>query len=314
MIKFYFFLFLLHLFFHPCISGLYPDLLTAISNCSHPRFVSTCLILKDESWKDNFEVEAKVYTNKYATEIMSSFPQAKADDIYVYLHSHFPSKKVYGFAILDKILEKIRTSGLFAKLTRLIIIGYNIPVDAVYLLDQFNDIRKVYYANQTHQMSNYFEFPSLSILQYHAKHFHHPEAKLLYLHLKGVTQFQDNVRSYVRESMLYFSVVLHQQSLSLLEKGWDTSGISYLGTPYFHYSGNFFWIRAESAAKNPNISDYFWHWRFGAEQWPLSSIQGCRAFRPPFDNHQLWINFISGKKPEDSHSLFLASNISSPQC
>lgn len=255
-----------------------------------PDRANECLNSKSFPWRDPKEKFAKFLAEAISYNISKNFPIARQSDIYIYIHAHFPKNHLHGYVILDKVLDKIRISGLFNVATKVVIMGYNTPENIIDLFEQYPKNKIFFYRNTT-QLQEFFEFPTLALLYHHSIKHHSHNTKILYLHLKGITNFQDKIRAYIRDAMLKFTVDLFQQSIDMLENGWATTGINYLEVPYKHYAGNFLWIKSISASRNANIKDLFWHWRFGAELWPLSGIQNCRIFIPELTPGILWKSY-----------------------
>ena len=112
---------------------------------------------------------------------------------------------------------------------------------------------------------SYYEYPTLAILHHHSHHMH-PRAKVLYMHTKGSTNPGDENRHHLFLSMLHFNVGLYNQSLGLLDAGWDTSGFRLLknhGWPT-HYSGNFWWASAEKLTHTVSPMELVWYWRYAS--------------------------------------------------
>lgn len=72
---------------------------------------------------------------------------------------------------------------------------------------------------------------------------------ICYFHLKGLTKRTDpNVLNW-RDYMEYWTIDRWEDNVDELNRGVDTVGCNYIESPWPHYSGNFWWSRAEYIRK-----------------------------------------------------------------
>lgn len=257
---------------------------------------------------DNVKNDIIEQSMKYLNKLNESEKQ-NPETVLIYIHAYIPKEKVMaGYLILDKILDRIRFSGLLYRATKIYLICYDERGPIFYLTHQYytnprnNNLIVV---TELMKYYKYNEFPTLLFLQTQARYLH-PQSKLLYLHSKGVTKFSDKGRAVLRDCMSYFCINLFDQSLQLLRQGWLTAGIHYMDDPWPHYSGNFFWLQAQAASNNTDVREINWYWRYGAERWALSHLsKPCKIFR-----FGLYFNEIVQDVIEKYH----LHNIPSPRC
>jgi hypothetical protein len=121
----------------------------------------------------------------------------------------------------------------------------------------------------------------------------HREARLLYVHTKGVSYPQrcQTVEDWI-ELLLHFVVREHQSCLTALAH-YDTVGCNHLGEPRPHYSGNFWWARAAHVASLPDVPSGDRH----AAEWWILGAPGTRAL-------SLWdsgVNHYKERYPRDRY-------------
>ena len=203
---------------------------------------------------------------------------------YVYIHAFKLKHQIGGYLILDKLLERMRTSGLLMETTLVYVVmtGYYTKVHVDELLLQYprSKVKLIDFGR-----NKYFEYPTLAIMQEHARTLH-PLSRLLYMHTKGVTKFQENS---VRKVLIYFHISLFKEKIKLLDAGWDTVGIMTIFDSEIHYfNGNFFWTKPRHILNTLNVTDLVWDWRYGAERWIMSNTSlSCRVFHSNYthDRH-----------------------------
>jgi hypothetical protein len=125
----------------------------------------------------------------------------------------------------------------------------------------------------TEAQSTRYEFPTLRALWQFAHSL--AEARLLYVHLKGVSRGQ--VKSTWRDKMLDACVMRHREALDALDTH-DVAGMKWKtnhGAP--HFSGNFWWA---TAAYIRTLEDPT-HYRHSGH--PLSNQEGGRY------NAEFWV-------------------------
>jgi hypothetical protein len=114
-----------------------------------------------------------------------------------------------------------------------------------------------------------FEFPTLAAAQQFACA--HPEAKLLYFHVKGASRgYEDSTSKYQisfwRRYMEYFTIECWQACVAALEDC-DACGVEIRSDPAPHFSGNFWWANATYLATLPPVECCNRADRVAAELW-----------------------------------------------
>jgi hypothetical protein len=204
----------------------------------------------------------------------SSSPNSVYIYIHVYVHSQEPLRAT---VVLDKLLNSLRYYGLMQIASQIFLCVYG-PSAMIHELLQFYQA-KFTVLEKTSEFDSYFEFPSLTILHQHSRHYH-PNSTVLYMHSKGTTAMSDNTKSFWRETMIGWNVGMHKYQRELLSKGWLTSGLLLKIAPWPHYSGNFFWSQSGFLAKKPSLRSLIWQWRYGAERWLLAEEENiCRNYK-----------------------------------
>lgn len=152
-------------------------------------------------------------------------------------------------ALLDRVGERLQqyfalcsSSGLLDAVERIVVcyVGTN---------DQpvLPSSPKIYYQNVSSDLME-FEVPTQEALYEYACE--NKDAKILYLHTKGVGK---EVNSCIEEwvaYMIHFLVRKWQDAINQLEN-FATCGVDLSSEPTLHYSGNFWWARADYIASLP---------------------------------------------------------------
>jgi hypothetical protein len=79
--------------------------------------------------------------------------------------------------------------------------------------------------------------------------------KILYIHTKGVTNENPNIRDW-REYMFYFNCERFRDALATLDT-YDTYGVDFKLEPVRHYSGNFWWANSSYLRNLKPIKETF---------------------------------------------------------
>jgi hypothetical protein len=278
---------------------------------------TTCWVANQTMWNlDHHMLQSKAQAIELARLHAPSTYSEYADKFvgtYVYIHAFTLKDQIGGYLILDKLLESMRTSGLLteAALIYVVMTGYFTNVQVDELLSQYprSKVKLIEIEN-----NDYFEFPTLAIMQEHARTLH-PLSRLLYMHTKGVTKFHENRE---RKIMIYFHISLFKEKLKLLDAGWDTVGIITIFDQEIHYfNGNFFWTKPRYILNTLNVTDLVWDWRYGAERWIMSNISlSCRVFHSNY-THGLHVQ-LYGEDEDNSavvHTDYMTvSQPVHPQC
>uniref|UniRef100_A0A6C0C8Q8 Uncharacterized protein n=1 Tax=viral metagenome TaxID=1070528 RepID=A0A6C0C8Q8_9ZZZZ len=146
--------------------------------------------------------------------------------------------------ILNQIVSKVLRE-LINELDYLYIvnIGENI-VETDFINEK---IRIINYSNNT----QLFEKPTLNLMRCFSKY--HQDAKILYLHTKGITYPSDYVQiSDWRNLLIFFLVERYRTCLKLLDE-YDVVGSNFSLDPHPHFSGNFWWSTSKHINTLPEI-------------------------------------------------------------
>jgi hypothetical protein len=136
----------------------------------------------------------------------------------------------------------------------------------------------------------------------------------LYFHTKGITStlrhFHNNPKEidlfrtyqYWRYYLNYGVLERWKDCVSALDSGYDTAGINYQTFPHTHYSGNFWWSKANHIKKLPDPATYEWF-----NELQRKSTDGW--FRQASDRFadEQWICF-----GDDTKSFNVGKSISNP--
>jgi hypothetical protein len=244
--------------------------------------------------KDQSMIGAKKYVTMMAKTqlpIKSTNPR----NIFVYIHAHFTKNSLEALVVLDKLLESVHSSGLIYNVTRLYIVftGYYTDEQVFNTMLQYSsgwpplNIFKILL-----DVKSYFELPTLAIMQHHS-YYMNEEAKVLYMHTKGVTKFADHGAAYTRALLLYCNVQLFELSIKRLELGWEASSCVFLDRgKYSIYDGNFFWTTAGKIRTLWNVTELVWYWRYAAEIWIFSGHNHCKMFKSNITSYSKEMSFL----------------------
>ena len=148
-------------------------------------------------------------------------------------------------AIVKEQLALVQDSGLADACDRItvVVVGPKIK-RARQLIQELIPGNKVRIIHGGKELDQY-EFPSIAAARNIAQN--SPNAKILYLHTKGVshyrTPFEENV-AYWRCYLNYFVIEKWRACVEALDS-FDLCGVDWLEKPELHFSGNFWWSRAD---------------------------------------------------------------------
>ena len=153
--------------------------------------------------------------------------------------------------ITQEQLTRLQNSGLAKACNHLTVTVVGSEIKAVHALFQKTPFRQkvqiIHVGNDLHQ----YEFPAIEMVS-EISH-KHPNANILYMHTKGVTHHgtvtEKNVRLW-RRYLEYFVIDQWRACVEALESadlcGVDwIDGAKWLAQPELHFSGNFWWARAD---------------------------------------------------------------------
>jgi hypothetical protein len=137
-------------------------------------------------------------------------------------------------SVVDEQLELMRTSGLYAKMSRLFV-GLLGPDRSAFDLHD-PKIEVVYYESDFTR----FEFPTIQFLhQFCQSH----DGLVFYLHTKGVFTNSPCTQDW-RRYMQHFVIERHDECIRALAES-DVCGVDWQQHPWPHFSGNFWWARCD---------------------------------------------------------------------
>jgi len=152
-------------------------------------------------------------------------------------------------------------------------------LDYLYIVNVGEDIIATDFMNEKIKIINYsnntqlFEKPTLNLMLCFSKYHH--DAKILYLHTKGVSYPSEYTQiSDWRNLLIYFLVERYRYCLKLLDE-YDVVGSNYADNPHPHFSGNFWW----STSKHINtLSPIASNVRHDCEWWLFSDNQNIKKY------------------------------------
>ena len=259
--------------------------------------------------------QVKISQNTYLPPLYQNYlaKYYKKDEIPVYIYIHICCMNDW-FDIFNSLFFKIKNSGLYSKVTQ---IRCSILGD---------------YRNYKHL----FEDPKISIL-FHSYDVQlrekqtinllyrdvlsmKDEAYILYLHTKGITHkdvdLKKNVNDWI-EYMCYFNIYQYEKCLKLLSM-YNGVGVNLFedksqNIPY-HYSGNFWWSKVSNLRKldyivdNYNNSPEFWVTK---NEGPFISLwhSNTHHYNSPYpkyhyENKPIKVNIIEKKKESKKIAFF----------
>ena len=157
---------------------------------------------------------------------------------------HSCTLPIYNTEKLDELLQRIKDSGCLKYIERIFINNIGTPIDPYKY--ETDSIKVINHSDDT----KYFENCTLKMLYLYAQH--NPDAKILYLHTKGVSHKRDTycVPGIIdwTNFMIHSLVDHHADCIKLLEHV-EMIGVNYRDTLYYtdksHFSGNYWWTRAD---------------------------------------------------------------------
>lgn len=156
-----------------------------------------------------------------------------------YVYIHICCKNNWS-EVVEKLLSDIKESGLYDKVTKIrcmLLVEY---IDLTILLDP-----KIEIIGFSPDYSLYEQATINKIYQDSLKE----DFKVLYLHSKGI-KFNGNnpcVIDWIKY-MSYFNIYKHEDCLKLLDVH-DAVGVNLIDESVLHFSGNFWWSKAEHIRK-----------------------------------------------------------------
>lgn len=183
---------------------------------------------------------------------------------------------------LDMVLESAKE---IRELDSIVINNIGLPLDTTFYTSQDPRIKVIHCSDDP----KLFEIPTLKLISEFAED--HPNAKILYLHSKGISYPKDSCvyecsSDWIR-MMLHFVCKESAKCLEALETA-DTAGCNFSELPLPHYSGNFWWANARYIK---GLSTGFLKNKMSAEMW-LFSGGATKSVR-----HSSGINHFTGVYP-----------------
>lgn len=186
-----------------------------------------------------------------------------------------------GLSILKELIDRITENSLDIVLEkiRVCILGKT-NKQLISNIENYHSKIEIIYTNENIKL---YEYPTLKLIYDFCQHNH--DSNILYIHTKGATKPTIKGEIKWRQYMSYFVIDKYQNSLNVLDQGYDTSGCE-LKTgenkfKYLHYAGNFWWAKSEYIGQqlpDPQIfvtQTIFFReskiYRFFAEEWIMMS-------------------------------------------
>jgi hypothetical protein len=189
-------------------------------------------------------------------------------DIPIYIFYHLCPKSadnVRHLIIIDEQINELIRSGLYEKCNA-VFYGCSCKGCDTFLenyLSKYSKFKRLddaivpnmkSYENMT--INSMLEFAKKSQVEFYG----------LYLHTKGTSAVSETQNSW-RQFMMYFLVANYKICLDILNRGFYTCGVNYLGAPTKHYAGNFFWFDSNYVKQLDYIPKQEICDRFKAEFW-----------------------------------------------
>jgi hypothetical protein len=233
------------------------------------------------------EKHKRVYNYDTFMEYNSNF--YKEYPIYIFMHV---CNLHNGIQIFYEQLNSIVESGLYDKCKNILvcIVGKKFEIPS----DKYSKLLLLYQDDNP----KYYEVKTINYIKYIAERVN-PNARILYVHTKGVRKNGDEVcvRSW-RKLLEHWIVTNHDICLQYLIN-YDSVGSNVINMSpstgpenqylfyvnpnhFFHYSGNFWWTTAKHVSKLPlllhNPNKHAVSTRCRAENWILSGLPHMRGF------------------------------------
>jgi hypothetical protein len=160
--------------------------------------------------------------------------------------------------IVQKLLDRIRSSGLYDKVLeiRISILGDDSDGgDGSPLLVADNGkIKQVFHSMDM----NLREHCTIQRIYDDVLLSMNSDYKILYIHSKGVG-YTNGLNPFVEdwtEYLTYFNIDKHEECIHGLNNGYDAVGVNLQDQPVLHYSGNFWWSHAQHILRLGRLNDY----------------------------------------------------------
>jgi len=163
-------------------------------------------------------------------------------------------------AILDKCSDRliqyfniIEQSHIAETLTNIFIcfVGNIIPISEK-ILSKYTFREKIILQYSSNNLADY-ELPTLQLVYEYSKI--NPNHNILYLHTKNVGKEINPCIEDQIEYMLYFNIIKWKDCIDKLQSSW-TCGVDLRNEPTLHYSGNFWWAKAEYISTLPSPYEF----------------------------------------------------------
>ena len=183
--------------------------------------------------------------------------------------------------VLDELVWSVHRGGLIELVTDLVIVAVGADLAASEVGSQLTPMRyasgghaeriQVIFSNESIKR---YELPTLTALHQFAGT--HPGHLLLYMHTKGVGKVVNHAIEDQRSYMIHFNARCFGACVALLSAGAPSCGVDLVTAPQLHFSGNYWWVRADRAAVLPAPNDFadlkrfpnaLHSWRHNQEFW-----------------------------------------------
>ncbi len=279
------------LFFLSIVYGLFPTF-----GYGTPRHIQKSTFLSEPPIRDSID---KKTPNTIVRRHLTVFPpeynpfqisDLKSSSIYIVYHVGILNNWQ---EVMEEQLKALTSSGLLEACTEFVVcfVGDDTPII-------YNLLENIPYTEKTkiiHGSEDLLvcEFPSIALTKEVARN--HRDAKILYLHNKGVTHFNTPKESFIRDWRLHIEYFLihHWQTCIDALDAYDICGVNWFPTvPNYpqHFSGNFWWARADYVQTIPELpKPYLFknrcdcEWFIGTGHLDLNKVKsfhqsGCGGF------------------------------------
>ena len=174
--------------------------------------------------------------------------------IYIYIHICCINNWQ---TIVARLIEKIKQSGLYDQVLEIRAVVLGDPSDTELFVDP-----KIHVIYESTDLT-IGESITLNLMRQHAREIQ-PDSRILYLHSKGVRTNGENPYITDWTNYMTFFVVECWRECQIGLDLYDTTGVNLSSQVAWHYSGNFWWARAEyistlgECSREPYLAPEMW--------------------------------------------------------
>lgn len=183
--------------------------------------------------------------------------------------------------VLDELVWAVHRGGLIAFVTNVVIVAVGADHATSDVRSELTPARYVSGGHErkidivfSNESMRRYELPTHTALQQFARS--HPNHLLLYMHTKGVGKVINPAVEEHRKLMTYFNAQCFGACMDRLRAGSPSCGVDLVRQPELHFSGNFWWARADRIASLPEPNEFadirrfpnaLRSWRHNQEFW-----------------------------------------------